>query len=114
MGPALDKATEAHPGVVFVGKVNVDGASGLAKQQSVSSIPDVRIYKDGKEVGRMIGFPGEAAVLKKIAALASGITPVAAPVSAVPKTAEPEIQPFSKGWLPPGMKRGGSEPAHRP
>ncbi|MEO8616045.1 MAG: thioredoxin domain-containing protein [Luteolibacter sp.] len=114
MGPALDKAAEAHPGVVFVGKVDVDRANGLAKQQGVSGIPDVRIYKDGKEVDRMVGFPGESVVLGKIAGLAAGITPVAAAVSTAPKTAEPEIQPFSKGWLPPGMKRGGAEPAHRP
>ena len=114
MGPALDKAAEANPGVVFVGKVDIDQAKGLAKQQGVSSIPDVRIYKDGKEVDRMVGFPGESKVLRKIAELAVGITPVAASVPAVRKTSEPEIQPFSKGWLPPGMKRGGEEPAHRP
>ena len=114
MGPALDKAAEAHPSVVFVGKVDVDQANALAKQQGVSGIPDVRIYKDGKEVDRMVGFPGESEVLGKIAGLAAGITPVATAAPAGPKTVEPEIQPFSKGWLPPGMKRGGEEPPHRP
>jgi thioredoxin 1 len=118
MGPVLEKAAGANPGVVFLGKVDVDKVPALAQQQGVSGIPDVRIYKDGKQVDRMVGFPGEGQVLDKIAALSRGITvgaaaAVIAPADA-PKTAEPEIQPFSKGWLPPGMSKAPAKPSQRP
>lgn len=105
LGPVLEKATEAHPGVVYLGKVNVDQAPDLATAQGVSGIPDVRIFKNGREVERFVGFPGEKRVLDKIAELSKGITPAASttPVAKVP--AEPVIQPFQKDWMPPGMKR---------
>ncbi len=109
MGPVLEKAAKDHPGLVFLGKVDVDHAHELAAAQGVSGIPDVRIYKDGKEVDRMVGFPGEQAVLEKIAKYAKGINPASsgtAAVTPVQPTAKPEVEQFSKGWLPPGMSRG--------
>lgn len=103
LGPVLEDATRAHPGVVFLGKVNVDLAGDLGAKHGVSSIPDVRIYKNGKEVDRFVGFPGAEAVKQKIAALSQGITP-SAPQA---KASEPkgELKPFSKDWMPPGMER---------
>jgi thioredoxin-like negative regulator of GroEL len=89
----------------FIGKVNVDQASDLAAAQGVRGIPDVRIYKDGREVDRFVGFPGEQEVLGKIAELSAGITPVAAAAPEVKTPKEPVIQPFDKDWMPPGMKR---------
>jgi thioredoxin 1 len=108
LGPVLEKAAENHPGVVFIGKVNVDQAPDLAGAQGVSGIPDVRIYKNGREVDRFVGFPGERQVLEKIAELAADITPAAAAAPVVKTPAEPVIQPFQKDWMPPGMKRQNS------
>ena len=114
LGPILSKATEAHPGVVYLGRVNVDQASDLAAAQKVSSIPDVRIFKNGQEVDRFVGFPGEAAVVEKIAKLSAGITPPP-PVSASKQAvADPTVKPFSKGWLPPGMSRPSSPASKNP
>ncbi len=111
LGPVLAKATEAHPGVVYVGKVDVDKASDLAQENKVSSIPDVRIFKNGVEVDRFVGFPGEAAVLAKIDSLSKGIQPATASPEQTAKAAttapEPKIKPFEKGWLPPGITRQG-------
>ena len=107
MGPVLEKAVAAYPGVVCLGKVNVDQAGQLAAEQRVNGIPDVRFFKDGKQVDQFVGFPGEAAVLQKIDALAKGIAP-AAPPPATPAPAassEPKIQPMKKDWLPPGMEK---------
>lgn len=111
LGPVLERATEAHPGVVFLGKMDVDQAGDFPAKQGVQGIPDVRIFKDGKEVERFVGFPGESAVLEMIAKHAKGIqAPPAAPASA-----EPTIKPFSKDWLPSGMSRRGEEqPATTP
>jgi thioredoxin len=108
LGPVLEKAAGNHPGVVFIGKVNVDQAPDLAAAQGVSGIPDVRIYKNGREVDRFVGFPGERQVLEKIAELSAGITPAAAAAPVAKTPAEPVIQPFQKDWMPPGMKRQNS------
>ena len=108
LGPVLEKAAENHPGVVFIGKVNVDQAPDLAAAQGVSGIPDVRIYRDGREVDRFVGFPGEGQVLAKIAELSEGITPAAAAAPVAKAPAQPVIQPFQKDWMPPGMKRQNS------
>lgn len=107
LAPVLEKATGAHPGIVYVGKVDVDKNPQLAQAQGVRGIPDVRIFKDGKEVDRFVGFPGEQAVLEKVAALSKAIQPTApkeAPaVPAAPP--KPEISPANKDWLPQGMQR---------
>ncbi|MGL4399580.1 MAG: thioredoxin family protein [Luteolibacter sp.] len=108
LSPVLEKAAESHPGVVFIGKVNVDQASDLAAAQGVRGIPDVRIYQNGREVERFVGFPGEPQVLERIAKLSAGITPVAAAAPGVKTPSGPVIQPLEKDWMPPGMKRQNS------
>lgn len=105
LAPMLEQAASAHPGVVFVGRVNVDQAAKLAAEHQVRNIPDVRIFKDGREVDRFVGCPTEAALLAKIAALAEGITPVAAAPAAPAQSAEKTVQPMPKDWLPPGMQK---------
>jgi thioredoxin len=107
LGPVLEKAVAAHPGVVYLGKVDVDQAPSLAQAQNVTGLPDVRFFKDGREVDRFVGFPGERAVLDRVAELAKGITPAAPATPAAQSPAEPPIQPFKKDWMPEGMKRKG-------
>ena len=108
LGPVLVRAAEAHPGVVYVGKVNVDQENALAGEQKVSGIPDVRIYRDGKEVDRFVGFPGEDDVLERVARLSAGIIPVAAGEGTPASSPDQALQPSDKKWLPPGMTRGGA------
>lgn len=103
LSPVLKKAAAAHPGVVVIGKVDVDQSKNLAISQQVSSIPDVRIFKNGVQVERIIGFLGEAEILRKIDSLSAGITPVADGTSSE-KSAN-LIQPRDKDWLPPGMQK---------
>ena len=112
LGPVLEEATVAYPGVVYVGRVNVDQVPALASQMGVSGIPDVRIFRDGKEVDRFVGFPGQGKVLERISELSAGIVPAAAPVASAP--VEPSIKPFTKDWLPPGMSRQKSTGNQRP
>ncbi len=103
LAPVLEEATKVHSGIVSIGKVNTDLAGNLAAKHGVKGIPDVRIYKNGIEVDRFVGFPGAEAVLQKIATHARGITPIAP----VPKAAGTtgEVKPFSKDWMPAGMER---------
>ncbi len=107
LGPVLVKATEAHPGVMYLGRVDVDEAADLAAEQGVSSVPDVRIFKNGAEVGRFVGFPGEKEVMDKIAALSQGLIPPKAAVA-------PLMTHSSKDWMPSGMTKRGLAPAKKP
>ncbi len=47
-------ADELH-GKVAVGKVNVDNAQNIAAEFNVASIPTIIVFKDGKEVKRVVG-----------------------------------------------------------
>ncbi len=93
LAPSLQKAAEAHPGVVYVAKVNIDHARDLARSQGVSGIPDVRIFKNGQQVGGFKGFPGEASFMKLIDQHAQGIKPTAA--AAIPAAAAPSNSKFA-------------------
>lgn len=56
--PIVDKLAEEYKGRAVITKVNVD-ENKVAKDYSVLSIPTVIIIKDGEEIDRKIGFPGE-------------------------------------------------------
>ena len=107
LGPILDKLTEEKNGLVLVGKVNVDKSPSLASANGVQGIPDVRIFRDGKQVDRFVGLPGEAEVRRRIEKQLEGLPQITAETvdPTKPKTAEPTTQPMSKDWLPPGMQR---------
>lgn len=113
LGPMLEQAAAAHPGVVYVGRVNVDRVPKLAAANQVRGIPDVHIYKEGREVDHFVGCPGEAELTAKIATLADGITAAAATAEPA-KPAEPSepakpieesIRRMPKGWMPPGIRK---------
>ncbi len=84
LGPILDQVASSHQGLVLVGKVNVDKSPELAAGEKVKGIPDVRIFLDGKEVDRFVGFPPEAEVRRRVESHLKGIVPAA------PKPAEAE------------------------
>ncbi|MCW1922473.1 thioredoxin domain-containing protein [Luteolibacter arcticus] len=110
LGPVLEQVAGEFPGKVSIGKVNVDHAQQIAQREGVSGIPDVRLFRDGKEVDRFVG--GVSA--DKLRALfqkhsedlqvAKAEKPAADP-QAPAAPAEPAIQPMKKDWLPPGIER---------
>lgn len=62
MEPVLkDIATETD---VKVGKLNVDDYKAFVKTKNVSTIPTMIIYKDGKEVQRLVGVYTKDELLK--------------------------------------------------
>lgn len=66
--PVLEELSQAYKGKVEVTKLNVDENQGSASKYSVMSIPTTILFKEGKEVGRQIGFAGKQAfedLLKK-------------------------------------------------
>lgn len=108
LGPILESVTQEHAGVAWLGKINVDHAQEIAGREGVQGIPDVRFYKDGKQIDQFTGNIGEAGVRAKFSAHTKGLKPAAsstAPATTPADAAEPTVQPMKKDWLPPGMER---------
>lgn len=55
VGPIVEDLSNHMQGVNFR-KLNVDEENALAGQFGVHSIPTLILFKDGKEVDRMVGF----------------------------------------------------------
>ena len=55
MAPVIDEMSEKFRGKIKVGKVNIDDSKELAEDLAVMSVPTLIIFKDGKEVDRMVG-----------------------------------------------------------
>jgi thioredoxin 1 len=58
-GPVLEELAKEYEEKVSFGKLNVDKSQPIAAKYAVMSIPTVILFKDGKEVGRQVGFPGK-------------------------------------------------------
>lgn len=66
IAPAVEKIAEEMGGRVKVSKSNVDEAPAIATEFSVMNIPTLVLFKDGKEVSRMIGVNSKEAIEAKI------------------------------------------------
>jgi thioredoxin 1 len=67
MSPIYDKVSKKYPGIKFA-KVNTVANIKKATDLGVTGIPCVIVFKDGKEVERLVGFRPEAgfdAAIKK-------------------------------------------------
>lgn len=63
--PIVDKLAEDYAGKALIVKVDVD-QNTVARDFNVMSIPTAVIIKDGEEVDRKIGFPGEQGYVEMI------------------------------------------------
>jgi thioredoxin 1 len=59
--PVLEELGQEYKEKVDIVKVNVDKNSQLAQKYQVMSIPTTVLFKDGKEMGRQVGFSGKEA-----------------------------------------------------
>lgn len=60
-GPVLEELSEAYKDKVLVMKLNVDENPATSQQFAVMSIPTTILFKDGKPVGKQVGFAGKQA-----------------------------------------------------
>ncbi|MFU8893195.1 MAG: thioredoxin family protein [Luteolibacter sp.] len=124
LGPVLERVSLEFGDAVKLGKVDVDKARDVAMRSGVRSIPDVRFFRDGKQVHQFSGSQPEARIredLKKFTnaektakaaesepeSLLQRLLPGKEP-DAKAETAEdegPAIRPMEKDWLPPGIER---------
>ncbi|SCW68282.1 thioredoxin [Ruminococcaceae bacterium YRB3002] len=56
LGPVISEIAEEYEGRIKVGKCNSDDNLTLALDNNVSSIPAVKLFKDGKIVDESVGF----------------------------------------------------------
>ena len=107
LGPLLEKVAGEFNGKVSIGKINVDQSRELAQDEGVSSIPDVRLYRDGKRVDRFVGSMDAEKLRSLFQQHSAGlqVATVAEETPGPPAPAEPAIQPMKRGWVPPGVER---------
>lgn len=74
MSPVLEKVANALDDTVDVVKVNIEESNDnkqLAGESGVQSIPNMVIYKGGKEVDRIIGMTQEGQLSERLTKLVS-------------------------------------------
>jgi thioredoxin 1 len=58
-GPILEELSDAYKDKVLIVKVNIDENQVSPGKYGVMSIPTTVLFKDGKEIGRQVGFSGK-------------------------------------------------------
>lgn len=56
MAPELAKVAKEVKNKAKIAKLDIDQAQKIASQYQITSIPTLILYKDGKEVGRLVGL----------------------------------------------------------
>jgi len=65
IAPTLNEIAETETDIT-IGKVNVDHNQDLAKKFKVRNIPTMLIFKNGVEVGRIVGVKTKKAILNEV------------------------------------------------
>lgn len=58
-GPVLEELSEEYKDKVLIAKLDVDQNPVQSQKYGVMSIPTTVLFKDGKEIGRNVGFSGK-------------------------------------------------------
>jgi len=56
MTPVLERVASDSAGKAVIGKIDIDTAQSVAANLQVTSIPTLILFKEGKEVGRLVGL----------------------------------------------------------
>ncbi len=56
MSPVLDKVAQEMKGKALIAKLDIDHAQKIASSFQVTSVPTLILFKEGKEVGRLVGL----------------------------------------------------------
>lgn len=66
MGPIFEEAAREAAGKAKFGKLNVDEAPVVAQKYGIMSIPTLVVFKEGKEVKRLVGVQSKEDLLNAI------------------------------------------------
>lgn len=67
IGPVIAQLAEKYAGKFKVGKVNVDEQSELAEKYQILSIPTLKFFSNGSEVGEIVGAAPATTIEAEIA-----------------------------------------------
>jgi len=56
LAPVLDKVAKDVQGQASIAKLDIDHAQRIASSYQVTSVPTLILFKDGKEMGRLVGL----------------------------------------------------------
>lgn len=62
LAPVLSQIAEENKDKVKVGKVNVDEQNQLAMKYEISSIPTLKLFKDGKLIKTLVGLRSKSEI----------------------------------------------------
>ena len=62
IAPVLEEVAKHLSGQVQFGKLDIEKSHMTAKSYHVTSVPTLILYKDGKEVNRLVGLRDAAAI----------------------------------------------------
>ncbi|SMB95650.1 thioredoxin [Desulfonispora thiosulfatigenes DSM 11270] len=66
VGPVVEELAQDFEGKAKIGKLNVDENGSTAQTYGVMSIPTLILFKDGKELDRVVGFKDKEELAKFI------------------------------------------------
>jgi thioredoxin 1 len=64
MEPVVERLADELAGKITVGKLDVDDNQEIAIRYGVMGIPTLGLFRGGKLIDRMVGFPGSSAPIK--------------------------------------------------
>ncbi len=117
LSPVLEQLAKESGGKIILGKIDVDAHPTLAERAGVRSIPDVRVFRDGRQVDRFIGVLGKKEIQAMFAKHSGGLDTKAPAVAdggtspsaaTAPPSAEgtsATFQRMDKNWMPPGIQK---------
>ena len=66
VSPVIEEIARDHAKELKAAKLNVDDNPETTKKYAVMSIPTLIVFKDGKELARVVGARGKDAILREI------------------------------------------------
>ena len=66
LGPVLDEVASEFEGKVKFVKMNTDESLETAKNYSISGLPSLLVFKDGKAVERLVGLMPKSSIIQNI------------------------------------------------
>ena len=64
MAPVVERLADEFAGRVKIGKLDVDSNQDIAIRYGVSGIPTLGLFRGGKLVDRLVGYPGGAGPIR--------------------------------------------------
>lgn len=66
IAPTLDEIAKEYKGKVVIAKIDIDENGDLANQFGIRSIPNLKIFKNGKVVDEIVGAVPKDQITKKL------------------------------------------------